>query len=222
MGENTNYLSTIKEQVYTIIKKNILDGIYKHGTRLLENKIAEELNVSKSPIREALKELSGEGLVEIIPNKGAFVKQLTKQDIMDILEFRIIIEKYSIRKTIEKASSNSLKKLESLYNKMEEAYLEKDVNKYALVDAQFHETIYVLSGNKLIHKVSSNIFYLFQPFCVLSLNSKKRFDSSIHEHKIVLDSILKRDFNRAWKTARKHLELANIEVIKSLNKELVD
>lgn len=188
----------------------------KPGNRILENQIADKLNVSKSPIREALKELFGEGLLEIIPNKGVFVKKLTKQDIIDILEFRMIIEKYSIEKTIKRASIKSVKNLNDIIIEMEKAFKDNDTNKYALIDAKFHGTIYKLSRSKLLYKTASNISNLFQPFRVISLNSKKRFDESLTKHKNIINGLVERNFQKTWKIAKKHLELANIEVIKFL------
>lgn len=217
-GITTVGISTIKDQVYNVIKKDILDGIYKPGERILEDSIVKRLNVSKSPIREALKELSGEGLLEIIPNRGVFVRRLTKQDILNILDFRIIIEKYSIKKTIEIASNNCLNELEEIYKKMEEAYLENNVNKYALLDAQLHNTIYRLSGNNFVFKIASNVFYHLQPFRALSLYSKKRLDGSLIEHKNIISAILERNFSKAWKITKYHLKLASIEVIKHIDR----
>lgn len=218
LNNNINGIATIKEQVYTIIKQKILEGIYKPGTRVLENKTSQELNISKSPIREALKELSGEGLVEILPNKGVFVKKLTQKDILEILDFRMLIEKYSIRQVIKQAPDYHLNELKLLYEKMKKVHNDNNQNEYAKVDAKFHDTIYKLSGNSLIYKMASNVFYLFQPFRVLSLNSEKRYNESLIEHKKIIDGIFSRDFPKAWAIAKRHLELANIEVINFLKK----
>jgi DNA-binding GntR family transcriptional regulator len=217
-----NGITTKKEQVYTIIKNRILSGIYKHGNRILEDNIANELNVSKSPIREALKELSGEGFVVIVPNKGVFVKKLTKQDIIEILDFRTLIEKYSIKKIIENASDDSLNELSEIYEKMKKVHADNDTNKYARIDAQFHDTIYRLSGNMLMYKMAVNIFYLFQPFRVFSLNSKKRFEESLIEHKEIVDGLYSRNFQKTWAIAKTHLHLASIEVINFLERSESD
>ena len=96
LGKEPIKLATIKEQVYEIIKDKILSGELKSGDWLQESKLAESLNVSRSPVREALKELVGEGLLENIPNKGVFVKTLSIKDIYNIFEFREVMEKYAI------------------------------------------------------------------------------------------------------------------------------
>jgi DNA-binding GntR family transcriptional regulator len=82
-------IKNLKEQVYEILKSNILTGVYKPGEKIHELDLANELNVSRSPIREALKQLIGEGLLESIPHKSITVKKFSEKEILDIFEFRI-------------------------------------------------------------------------------------------------------------------------------------
>ena len=91
-------ISTIKDQVYEVIKENILNEHFKPGQRIQELEIAKQLQVSRSPVRSAINELIGEGLLESIPNKSVRVRKLSQKEIVDTFEFRLIIEKYAVKK----------------------------------------------------------------------------------------------------------------------------
>lgn len=218
-SKNVNQITTIKEQVYNVIKDNILNGYFKPGEKLQENKIAEELNVSRSPVREAIKELIGEGLLESIPNKSITVKKLSNKDIIDIFEFRSMIEKYAINKTISNLTEEKVKRLDELIEELEESYNANDFHEYCQVDVSIHNEIIFMSGNMVVYNAIKNIFSLMQPFRIISLHSQKRFKESFLEHKEILEGIKEKDFERSWKANSNHLKLAKEEIIKYLLKE---
>jgi DNA-binding GntR family transcriptional regulator len=215
--EKNKYLTfTLKEQVYNIIKNDILNGVIKPGSWLQENELASQLKVSRSPIREALKELAGEGLLDNIPNKGVFVKELTRKDIIDIFELRIILEKYSIEKTTEHITEYSGNILKEIMQRLEAAFKKKNVKLYTNIDAELHNTIIYMSENKLVYEVNEKVFSLLQPFRSMSLNSKKRFEVSLNEHKNIVEALIKKDADTAWKWDLIHLNLAKDEILKNM------
>lgn len=216
---NNKPISTIKDQVYNIIKANILNGNLKPGERLQEKKIAEELNVSRSPVREAIKELIGEGLLESIPNKSITVKKLSKKDIIDIFEFRSIIEKYAIENAIKNITEETIKILDEILNELKESYNSNDVDKYIRADIKLHDTLIYLSENMVVYKAFINIFSIIQPFRIISLHSKKRFEESYLEHKGIIEGLKEKDSEKAWKYDSVHLQLAKEEILNYLLKE---
>jgi DNA-binding GntR family transcriptional regulator len=208
---------TIKEQVYSIIKKDILNGVIKPGSWLQEKELASKLNVSRSPVREALKELSGEGLLENIPNKGVFVRELTEEDIMDVFELRIIIEKYAIEKAVERMTEDDENELKEILSRLLEAFKIKNVNLYCSIDAELHNAIIYMSKNKLIYEVNEKIYSLLQPFRTISLNSPKRFEESIIEHRNMVEAVINKDTETAWRCDLNHLNLAKDEIIRYMS-----
>ncbi|WDV46188.1 GntR family transcriptional regulator [Clostridiaceae bacterium M8S5] len=217
--KNTNQVYTIKEQVYNIVKENILNGNFKPGERLQEKKIAEQLNVSRSPVREVLKELIGEGLLESIPNKSIRVRKLSKKDIIDIYELRYVMEKYALQKTIENLTEDKIKLLDEILDKMEKSYSEGNFNEYCKTDVQLHDQILVMSENKVAYNAFKNIFSLMQPFRIISLHNKKRFEESFNEHKMIIEGIKEKDFSKSWKYNSHHLKYAKEQILKYLEEE---
>lgn len=208
--------STIKEQVYMIIKDNIIKGTLKPGEWLSENKIAQSLNVSRSPVREALKELSGEGLLENVPNKGVFVKVLGVKDVYDIFEFREIVESYAIKKAIDLITDEDITVLNQIGSELLSSYKSKDINEYCKSDTKLHDYIFIMSDNKIIYEIVNNVFPLVQPFRILSLNNKTRLEESLEEHLSIIKAIKEKDLTMALKLNKMHLELAKDGIIKHL------
>ena len=220
--KSTIKLITIKEQVYNIIKEDIITGKLKPGEWLQETKLAEMLNVSRSPVREVLKELVGEGLLENIPNKGVFVKTLSIKDIYNIFEFREVMEGYAIKKASNLATHEDLETLDQIYIELVKAYENGDVNEYCKIDTKLHDALFIISGNEIIYNIVNNVYPLLQPFRIISLNSKGRFEESLDEHKGIIEGIKEKDYKKSLEFNTKHLNLARdviIEHIKDLNKE---
>ncbi|MCY6484609.1 GntR family transcriptional regulator [Clostridium aestuarii] len=216
---NPNKIVTIKEQVYDIIKELILSGKAKPGEWLQETKLANELNVSRSPVREALKQLVGEGILENIPNKGVFVRTLSKKDIIDIFELRLTLEKYAIKKTIELITTEKLSVFDDIYTKLEENFINNNASEYCKVDTELHNMFFYLSDNMVAYKVNKNTFSMMQPFRIISLRGEQRFKESLIEHKGIIDGIKERNFEKAWGFNKTHLTLAKNEILKYIKEQ---
>jgi DNA-binding GntR family transcriptional regulator len=213
-------LPTIKEQVYKIIKDKVIAGEIKPGEWLQESKLAMILNVSRSPVREALKELVGEGLLENIPNKGVFVKILSKKDIYNIFEFREIMEKFAINKAVEIATEEDIALLDKIYARLKKKYDKNDVKEYCKIDTELHNMLFIISRNEIILNMVNNVSPLLQPFRTISLSREGRFKESLEEHRGLVEGIKERNFEKAWKYNNVHLKLARdviIEYLESLN-----
>jgi len=101
MFGNENAVVNIRTQVYNVIKENICGGRYEPGQRLNEVELASSLNVSRSPVREALRRLAADGLVEEKPNRGVFVREFTPQNIQEIFDVRVLLESYCIQRSVQ-------------------------------------------------------------------------------------------------------------------------
>jgi len=209
-------VSTIKDQVYEAIKENILNENLKPGQRIQELQIAKEMNVSRSPVRSAINELIGEGLLESIPNKSVRVRQLSEKDIVDAFEFRIIIEKYAM----EKAVQNMNDRLRGRLLEFRQSFLEysdhQELQSYVQVDSAFHEFLVTSAGNQIVTDSLNKVSMLIIPFRVFSLSSHERFLASIKEHTGMIDGLLNRNLDEAWQSCMTHLMLAKEEIIRHL------
>lgn len=221
LGMEPIKLPTIKEQAHEIIKENIISGKLKPGEWLQESRLAESLNVSRSPVREALKQLVGEGLLENIPNKGVFVKTLNIKDIYNVFEFREVLEKYAIKKSIELFTDEYEKKLDKIFINLKDTFEKGDLNEYTKIDTKLHYFLFEMCDNEIINDVVNNVFPLIQPFRIIALSSKDRFYESFEEHEGLISGIKERNFEKAWGYNKVHLRLARdiiMEHFKSLER----
>lgn len=207
---------TIKDQVYNIIKENILTERYKPGERVSEIVIAEELGVSRSPVRSAINELVGEGLLEAKPHHYVRVRKLTEQEIIDIYEMRLLVEQYAITKAVETLDENMRGHLKKFANDFRTCCNYEHLTKYVELDTRFHQYLIENTGNQLVIDTFARIGALISSFRIISLKSLERFNQSIVEHTDIIEGICDRDAVRAIEACRIHLTLAKNEIVLSL------
>jgi len=208
-----NVVSTMQDQVYQIIKNEICDGVYSPGEWLQEKDLAAHLHVSRSPVRDALKKLSNDGLVDIIPNKGTFVRVFTAKDIDEVYELRLLIESYCIRESPRHLTPEKGQALTQCLEKLQREFKSNDLKNYIEDDTVLHGIIISLGGNDLIKSTYEKVHSMIQPFRIYSLTSRQRFDESVEEHQGIVRSILEHDVGRAQEINRQHLTLAKEKVI---------
>ena len=150
-SETLERASTSK-RVAVYLRERIARGTIEPGERLNELALAGELGVSRSPIREALAQLAGEGLVRVIPYKGTFVTALSPSRLQDLLDFRLALEQFAVRRAMERAGADELKQFETLIDRIEACA--KNGNLPAAVDADLatHEYLIELSGSALLEE----------------------------------------------------------------------
>lgn len=209
---------TMREQVYKILRDEICAGVYPPGYRLQEVELAEHLNVSRSPLREALRQLAGDGLVVEIPNKGVYVKAFTPKDIEEIFDLRIMLETYGIEKSAEKVTSARIKRLLELLGNLETTFDLGDVQTYTAFDEQLHSEIVALAANDLVNEVYGRVRTLNQQFRVLSLTDPQRFNESFDEHRTIIQAIATGDTATAIEAERIHLERARNTIVALMGK----
>lgn len=209
-------VTTIRNQVYQILKEDICNGTYHPGQWLQENELAAQLSVSRSPVREALRQLAADGLVVEVPNKGVFVKEITLRDIEEIFDLRVLMENYAISRLRNNLTSSGIERLLSCQTQLEQAYLQDDLRRYTQIDAELHELFIQLSGNSLLESMYGRMLSLFQQFRIYSLLSRKRFDESNDEHKNIVHCLLKGDLSTAQSINRTHLQLAREIILEYL------
>ncbi len=214
---------TKNDLVYNLIKEKILDGEYIIGSQLVIRDLAEEFNVSETPVREAIKRLEVEGLIKITPHVGIMVSVPSLNEMKEILDVRLILEQRATELFTEKLSDDSLKELEDILNDMKVAEKEEDVNNYSLFDKKFHDTIYKYCGNKILYELILNLWARSEKTRSVFRISKERMKISLEEHVKLLDTIKKGSKKAAVEILKSHKEQSFkilLECIDSYYKEL--
>lgn len=205
-----------KNQIYEKIRQDILDDKYTRGQSLVEQKLAKEFGVSRTPIREVLRQLELDGLVESIPNRGVFVVGITHEDINHIYAIRQRIEGLAALWAAEKMTSEELKQMENIYNLMEFYTAKEDVDQIAQLNTDFHEVIFKSAESKYLRNMLTNFQVYLQWARYVSLKVPGRLEAALAEHKNILEAFRKKDGVLAEKAVMEHVDNSrkNLEKIK--------
>lgn len=201
-------ISTIREQVYYILRDEICRGVYPAGTRLQEADLTKRLEVSRSPVREALRKLASEGLLSEIPNKGVYVKEFSTKDIEEIFELRVLLESYGIYHSEGHITPERREKLLGILAELETSFRRGDLESYTAADEDLHNQIVHLADNSLVNDTYERVRSMNQQFRVLSLMSSRRFMESLEEHRSIIQNIIEGNLQEADEINRHHLQLA--------------
>lgn len=211
--------STIKDQVYQILKEEICGGAYQPGQWLQEKELANRLSVSRSPIREALRQLAGDGLVVDIPNKGVFVKEFTLRDIEEVFDLRLMMESYAILHSGKNLTPEYKEELLRYVDELTRAHSEGRLKHYIELDTQLHNLFITLGGNRLLEESYQKVHTMIQQFRIYSLIGQQRFDESVEEHREIVHCILTGALEEANRANQHHLELAKEKILEYLEKK---
>jgi DNA-binding GntR family transcriptional regulator len=209
---------TLMHQALQEIREAIRKGKFKPGDRLVETQLAEEMHISRFPIREALRYLEKEGLVEAKPFKGTYVAQLTERDMEELYSLRSAIEAFAIRILIKHIDAEKIKKLESVFRSMQQASKNEDLDKLISEDFRFHQTICELSDHRKLLEVWLTLENQLRVFLTIE---KQLFGNSaqfVKSHIPILEAIQERKIRPAQKAIRDHLNWA-MQVIRQGNWE---
>lgn len=206
--------SSLSSKIFNVLRDNILEGKYVHDEKLIEVKLAQELGVSRTPVREALKQLELEGLVENIPNKGVVVKGISKQDISDIYTIRLAIEGIAVEWAMEKMSEEDVEKLKEIYELMEFYTLKKDYLKISELNTQFHEVIYKATKSRYLEQVLKDFQYYIKTTRNKSLRTPGRLESALEEHREILDAFITKDPKKAREVLENHIDISKLNALK--------
>ncbi len=196
---------SLRARVFNKIREDILAGVYQENEELKENTLAQELGVSRTPVREALRQLELEGLVNIIPNKGASVTGITLKDIHDIYMIRSYLEGLCARWACEHITEAQIGALEEILYLSEFHARRSHFDQLVELDNRFHELIYAASGSKILDHVLSDFHHYVERIRKMTLASPNRASKSSQEHAALLDAIKKRDGDLAETLAHEHI-----------------
>jgi DNA-binding GntR family transcriptional regulator len=219
---NLDSYKPLRELVLEAIREAIINGTLKPRERLMEIQLAEELGVSRTPIREALRKLELEGFIVMVPRKGAYVADLTFKDIADVFEIRAALEGLAAGLAAERITDDELENMERLLVEKAEAIAENDIEKLVAADTKFHDALYRGSRNQRLTTIISNLREQIQRFRTTSLSYPGRSRRSLEEHRIIVEAIQSRDVQAARQAAQEHIENAENSMIESIKKDGFD
>ena len=206
---------SLRGRVFNRIREDILSGKYKENDELKEMTIGEELGVSRTPVREAFRQLELEGLIQIIPNKGAYVTGITKKDVKDIYMIRSLLEGLCAAWATENISEELMEELE------ENVYLadfhgnKGHFEQVAQLDNRFHEILYIASGSKQLEHRLRDFHQYVARIRRKTLATKERSIASNNEHRLIMEAMKEKDAKKAQELANMHMINAYENMIKN-------
>lgn len=207
----------LRDVVFKTLRQAILTGELKPGERLMEIHLANRLGVSRTPIREAIRMLELEGLVTMVPRKGAEVSRISKQDISDVLEVRSSLDALSVRLACERITPEEITKLEEAADAFRAAIESGDLTAVAQADVDFHDIIVASSKNKRLVQMVNNLAERVYRYRLEYIKDKSSHNMLIREHQEILDRIKAKDVSGAESAIIKHVQNQETAIIGQLN-----
>jgi DNA-binding GntR family transcriptional regulator len=217
--KNTNFKQSkpIREIVYEGLRKTIISGVIPVGERIVEKEYAERLNISRTPVREAIKLLEEEQLVENIPRVGVVIKRISAEDVIEIYKIRHYLEVLAAINAMDNITEEEMKDIEELLNLTEQKNNEGDVEEVIRLFGQFNSLIYKASRMKRLASMISELNEYIQKFRDISVTDKERREKALIEHREILRAIAEKNTVDIDSIIKKHLDVS-LEVVYSTMK----
>lgn len=211
--ESTSH-GSLGSKIFILLRDRILNESYKCGDKLNELTLAKELKISRTPIREALKQLELEGLVESIPNKGVYVKGFSPRDIDDMFEIRLSLEGLAVSFAIDRMDEVHLAKIKEVFELLEFYTAKGDFDKVNDFNILFHESIYQATQSTYFEQILKDIHYYVSVTSRHSIARPERLESSLLEHHAILEAIIDGDKDEATERIQRHIRKTQMLVRK--------
>lgn len=209
----------LSQKIYRELKMQITRGFIEPGDKLYATKIAKALDVSRTPVREALQKLASEGLLSIAPNRAMVVMEVSIEDAKEVLKIRGALEGLAAGISATRINISELEELEELIQKMKLAIKQNDLIGYCKLDDEFHELIIDICGNKWLVKIRDSLENIIYRFRVKSLSVNGRIEKSFQEHKQIMESLKENDCTKAELLSKKHMDNTIKNIIENVKKD---
>ncbi len=206
----------LREIVFEHLREAIISGQLRPGERLMELQLAEEMGVSRTPVREAIRKLELEGLAVMVARRGAYVSDLSIRDIAETFEIRGALESLAAGLATERITPDELEQLERTLVQIGESIEQNDLNAVVRLDEEFHAIMYHASRNQRLTQIVSNLREHITRFRLSSLSIPGRFRSVFQEHKNIVEAISERNSALAQALAKEHIENAEHSLMEAV------
>lgn len=195
----------LKEAVYQRLKESVIRGEIAPGSKLVETQISSELGVSRTPLREAISRLGQEGLLEVVPRRGTFVRKHSRNEILESLEIRETLEGLAARLAARHATTETIQKMKSCFSGFSPKNVEKSIKDYAQKNVQFHHLVIQASQNRRLIGIIRNLYDQMDLVRLHTIVLPGRARKSLSEHREIIRLIEKGKGDLAEKSLRLHI-----------------
>lgn len=209
----------LRDVVFNTLRQAILRGELKPGERLMEIHLAEKLGVSRTPIREAIRKLELEGLVTMIPRRGAEVARITEKNLRDVLEVRRELDAFSCGLACDRITKQEIEELHQACEEFAAATATRDATVIAAADVKLHDIIVRAAGNERLTEILNNLSEQMYRYRFEYIKDTSNYEKLVEEHRIIYESILNKDKKTAAQTARLHIDNQERSILNLLRSE---
>lgn len=224
MGNNwtEENLISIRERVYLYIKDLILDGEFKTGDRLVERELAERLNISRTPIREALFRLESQGFVKTVPRKGVIVADISEKEIIEVFTILSSLEVLAVKLAVQKLDDGTKGEFESCIKKVEACLQNKNEVDFSDLHSELNYLLYSSAKSTKLYEILSGLSDYIRAFAKKGYQKPGRAEQSMEEHLKIMEAIINKESDMAEYLTKIHIEnskKAYVEAVKKNEKE---
>ncbi len=206
----------LRDVVFHTLRQSILTGELKPGERLMEIHLADKLGVSRTPIREAIRKLELEGLVTMIPRRGAEVAQITEKSLKDVLEVRRALDALAVELACDRIGREKLEELKEALDNFEAETRKGDANQVARADVKFHDIILEAAGNDKLVQMISNLSQQMYRYRLEYVKDESHYGQLIREHRQIYEAIRGRDKESGAAAMKVHIDNQEKAVIRMI------
>lgn len=197
---------TLREKILENIRDAIISGSLKAGSRVSEPELAERYGISRTPIREAFRQLESEGYLTVIPRRGAVVSEFSEKDVEEFYAIKSILEGYAARRACEKLTDKELGRLQAINDRLSELADHNDIKTFFKIHGDFHDTFIKAADNEKLRDLINSLVTRFQRLRLTSLSMPGRMRISVQEHEKIIEAFRNRDAESAETLVRKNAE----------------
>lgn len=201
------------------IREQIVEGLLEPGARLNERVLCEQMGVSRTPMREAIKKLAGEGLVRLEPHRGAVVHRLGREEVAAAFEVMATLEALSGDLAAQRASNDEIRTIQELQVRMERAHRARDLPGYYRLNAEIHAAINTAARNPVLEEVFRSVNVRLQSLRFRSNLDQRKWDAAVKEHAAIAAALQARDGPQLGRLLRDHLNHKREIVLKLMEQE---
>ncbi|NHN84523.1 FCD domain-containing protein [Acetobacter musti] len=195
----------LHDTVTTALRGMILDGVLVPGQKISEKKLCEQFGISRTPLREALKVLASEGLIELLPRRGAVVAQITEADIRDLFPIMGALEGLAGELACARMTERDLEHLQELHDQMMRSYQRRDEQRYLRQNRKMHEAIFEVARNPALTEMYQQVLTRIHACRFIVKKREEEWAVAVAEHEVIMEALRARDSGRAAQLMREHI-----------------